>query len=266
MPQNPWIKGKDRTLLQIDTSEIPYANRKSLWNAAKYCRKISAKSIPSKIFLDARINRYTTLFDGDFKLEIIFKNYFHEKRMEIFSSERDFDNWRRFIRMDTSKLEDKISCLKLSFYIVFISICARKGIRSDGIHFWHKVDYSLINNFMPVKFFNINYLEDELDKSPDKYYYIHFKEIILRDALDYAIEELSNILEQKLICLDQRLYSPYFPIKFPQYIIKKTRNQWSIVACDPPEGLPDEYSIYEKEFREYHQIMRCATNRCTLKK
>ena len=123
-----------------------------------------------------------------------------------------------------------------------------------------------MNNFMPVNFFNINYLEDELDKSPDKYYYIHFKEIILRDALDYAIEELSNILEQKLICLDKGFFNSYFPIKFPQYIIKKTGEQWSIVACDPPEGLPDEYSIYEKIHREYNEKMRTAVNRCTLKK
>lgn len=53
---------------------------------------------------------------------------------------------------------------------------------------------------------------------------------------------------------------------FPQYIIKKTREQWSIIACDPPEGLPEEYSIYEKIHREYDEKLRNAVNRCILKK
>ena len=266
MPNNPWIKGKDRVLLQIDTSEISYANRKCLWNAAKYSRKIDAESIPSQIFVDAKKTRYRQLYSCDFKLDIILKNYFHEKTIELFSSENDYDIWEHTINVSTLKLNDKINLLKLSIYIIYRSICSANSPYYTLIGPWKKVEYSMMNNFMPVNFFNINYLEDELDKSPDKYYYIHFKEIILRDALDYAIEELSNILEQKLICLDKGFFNSYFPIKFPQYIIKKTGEQWSIVACDPPEGLPDEYSIYEKIHREYNEKMRTAVNRCTLKK
>ena len=80
----------------------------------------------------------------------------------------------------------------------------------------------------------------------------------MRDALDYAIQELCHIARQKLINLENGIMNSYYPVKFPQYIIKRTAEKWTIIACDPPEGLPSNFSLYEEIHLEYTNKLRTA--------
>lgn len=255
MPNNPWIKGKDRIIMQLDTSKIPYENRKCLWKAAKYCRKRNKEFIPSEIYIDAQKTESLRIYSRN-KLGIIFKNYIDERINEIFTSKKEYEVWESLIWNKQFKFLGSKCYLKLSMYIIFCSVCSINTIRSNAVSTWKNVEYNYLSNFMPMNFFNINFLDDKLDRIKDKHHYLCFKEAIMRDALDYAIQELNNILRQRLINLDNGIYDSFFPIKFPQYIVKRKDSKWTIYACDPPEGLPYEYFVYKDIYKEHREKIR----------
>lgn len=261
MPNNPWIRGTDRLLLQIDSSDLHLENIKCLWKAAKYCKNRNTEWIPAKIFCNAKDVRCRGWCSGDFRLGIIFRNYFDEKIIELFSTKKEYEVFEDSIKRKKFKLKGLKNCLQLSMYLIHRSVSKSDSVYADTISRWENEELSLRENYMPTSFFDINYLEDEFDESPDKLNYLYFKEVILRNALDYAIQELSYLLNKKLISMDKGIWYSYYPVKFPQFIIKKNDDKWCIFACNPPEGLPHEFYEYERIYTENIDKFRSALKR-----
>ena len=261
MPNNPWFKGNDRIILQIDSSEIASMSRKSLWKAAKYCRKRNPDMIPSKIFSYAKNIKYIKQNDCEFRLGIIFKNYFEDKILELFDTKKEYIGWSYHIsNCKNLKLNSMKQYLQVSMYLIYRSISCSNLFSDDAISQWENINYTWLDNYMQVEFFDINYLENDVVEYPNKLDLLCFQDIIMRDALNYAIQELCHIARQKLINLENGIMNSYYPVKFPQYIIKRTADKWTIIACDPPKGLPANFSAYEEIYLEYTNKLRTAVN------
>ena len=267
MPNNPWHKGKDRVILQITSSEITIMNRKCLWKAAKYCRKRNSNMVPSDIFSYAKNAKPIQKYACDYRLGIIFKNNYEKNIMELFNSKTEYLEWKYNIFVSKNlKLDSVKQYLQVSMLMIYESICGNDLSYDDEvISQWRTLRYSMFKNYMPVTFFDLNFLEDELiGVKSDNLKVLCFKEAIMKDALDYAIQELCNILRQKLINIDNGISNCYYPVKLPQYIIKRIGDKWEIIACDPPDGLPANFFLYEKIHLEQIDMLRTATKSFTL--